>query len=180
MYLGSGVPGPVSPIAAALARVSPGKWSGTMKAPSVAGAYHFTVGLFDRAGKRTVVDFDGWNVTIGAAAPASTPTSGASTALPADIPLAPPFSYGNPVPATFNAEGRTVNGFEVASNKRPDVGVAAVADFYSARLPRSGWTLDPSTVPGPSATSFTIAATQGSRVCVVDYGGGTVQIFYSS
>jgi hypothetical protein len=180
MYLGSGIPGPVSPIAATLVRVSAATWSGTMRAPSVSGQYHFTVGIFDRAGRRSIADYDAWNVTIGSTVPAATPTTAETVAFPDDIPLVPPFSYSNPVSASFSAEGRSISGYEVTSNSRPDVAASAVGNFYTARLPRSGWAVDASTVPPPGATSFTLAATKGNRVCVVDFANGVVQIFYSS
>jgi hypothetical protein len=178
MYVGAGIPGPVSPIAATLARVGAGTWTGDIVAPAVAGEYHFTVGLFDRTGRRNIVDFDAWNVTIGSARAAPTSTPSSSVALPDDIPLVPPFSYGNPAPATFSAEGRSIAGYEVASNSRPDVPLSAVAGFYSVRLPRSGWTVDPTTLPASAATSLTLVATKENRVCVVDYAAGVVQIFY--
>lgn len=100
--------------------------------------------------------------------------------MPADVPLAPPFSYGNPSPAIFTAEGRTVNGSEVVSTTRTDVSPSTVAQWYEVHFPRAGWTVDQSTVPPAGATSFTIVATSGSRVCVVSYAASTVHVFYGT
>jgi hypothetical protein len=180
MYLGSGIPSSVSPSAATLALVSPGNWGGTLSAPSTPGEYHFTVGIFDHAGKRNVIDNDGWNVTVAGSGPSGqpgSPTSGLQP-VPADIPLAPTFTWGNPVAATFTAEGKTINGSEVSTNSRPDVPASAVSDFYSTRLPRSGWAIDQS--PPAGATTFSITATSGNQVCVVQYGSGAVQIYYGN
>lgn len=159
-----------------LVRTSPGTWEATGTAPTVPGTYHYSIGVFDAAGHRSIADNDGWNIQVAAV---STPVPQVLT-FPADIPLAPPFSYGNPVPATFNAAGRTINGAEVVSSTRTDVPATTVAQFYSTHLPRAGWTVDNSSVPGPGATAFTMVGTSGSRVCVVQYSAGTVQVFYGS
>jgi hypothetical protein len=175
MYLGSIGPNAPAPLTYTLTETAPGTWMGTGTAPSLPGPYHYTVGLYI-AGKRTVQDRDAWNIQV----TGSQPGPPAAEALPPDIPLAPPFSYGNPVPAVFSAAGRTVRGSEVVSNARTDVSAGFVADFYSTRLPRAGWTVDGSSAPGPGATSFSIAATTsgGTRVCLIEYGASTVHIFY--
>lgn len=175
LYLSSG-PGGNNPLVFTLVRTAPGTWEATGTAPSAAGTYHYSVGIFDGAGHRTIADNDGWNVVVIAVATAPP----ADLTFPADIPLAPPFSYGNPVAATFNAEGKTINGGEVVSSTRTDVAASTVADFYSTHLPRAGWAVDTSSLPGPGATAFTMVGTSGSRVCVVQYSGGTVQIFYGT
>lgn len=179
LYLGSGAPSAPSPATYPLGQFSPGKWSGSGIAPMVGGTYHFTVGLFDASGRRYLEDNDAWNVQVqGGASPAS-PGATASGVKPlfADIPLAPPFSYGNPVEAVFNANGRTVNGSEVTSNTRADVPASVVAQYYTVHFPRSGWTTAGATVP-QGATSFSMTATSGSRVCIVQFTSGTVHIFY--
>jgi hypothetical protein len=177
LYLGSGAPNVAAPVTYLLIESSAGTWTGTGTAPSVAGQYHFTVGLYPRAGKkRILLDNDAWNVAVtGGSGP-----SGAPPSLPADIPLAPPFSYGDPVAAVFNAAGRTVSGAEVVSTTRSDVAPASVAQFYLTHLPRAGWTVDPSSAPPPGASSFSIYATSGNRVCVVEYSGYTIHLYYGS
>jgi hypothetical protein len=176
LYLGSGAPNAAAPVTYFLVESSAGTWTGTGTAPSVAGQYHFTVGLYPRGGKRIVLDNDAWNVAVSG----GSGTSGAPPPLPADIPLAPPFSYGDPVAAVFNAAGQTVSGAEVDSTTRPDVPPASVADFYMTRLPRAGWTVDPSSAPPPGASSFSIYATSGNRVCIVEYSGYTIHLYYGS
>lgn len=183
MYLSSG-PGGGGPITLTLAETSPGTWVGSRAAPLTPGTYHYTVGLYDFSGNRTTADNDNWNVTVtgnsGIGGSNATPTSppAGPQPLPADIPLAPPFSYGNPVAATFSADGEQIQGSEVVSNSRPDIPGSTVSDFYSVHFPRAGWTI--SSGPGAGASSFTMVATSGNRVCVVQYSGGTVQIFYGS
>jgi hypothetical protein len=58
-----------------------------------------------------------------------------------------------------------------------------VAQFYLQRLPRAGWSV-PQGAPPAAATSFTISGTKGSspseRVCVVEYSGYTLHIFYGT
>jgi hypothetical protein len=131
-------------------------------------------------GKRTLREDDSWNVkVVGGSAPTATGPSQAQT-LPADIPLAPPFSYGNPVPAVFSAAGHTINGSEVTSTTRTDIAPSVVSQWYAVHLPRAGWSVDPSTIPGPAATSFTMVAVSGDRAVVVQYAGYTVQVFYGS
>jgi hypothetical protein len=179
LYLGSGAPNAPAPITFPLTQGPPGKWSGGGIAPAVAGTYHFTVGLYNASGRRFLEDNDAWNVQVQGAPPSSGPSAIASGAQPlfADIPLAPPFSYGNPVEAVFNANGRTVNGSEVMSNTRTDVSASVVAQYYSIHFPRSGWSTAGVTVPA-GATSFSLTATSGSRVCIVQFAAGTVHIFY--
>jgi hypothetical protein len=179
LYLGSGAPSAPSPSTFPLAQSAPGKWSGSGSAPTVAGTYHFTVGLYNASGRRFLVDDDAWNVQVqsGAAPSGTNGTTNGVKPLFADIPLAPPFSYGNPVEAVFNANGRTVNGSEVVSNTRTDVSASVVAQYYSVHFPRSGWSTSGVTVP-PGATSFSLSATSGSRVCIVQFAAGTVHIFY--
>lgn len=182
MYLGSFGPTAPSPVTYSLSQVAPGTWTAQATAPSAPGQYHFTVGLYDGAGRRTVADRDGWNVEV-TGQPTSVPAPQAQ-AIPDDIPLAPPFSYGNPVAASFTAGGRTVNGSELISTTRPDVSPSFVAQFYTVHLPRAGWTVDPSSSPAPGATSFSIYATQagasGTRVCIVQYSGSTIHILYGT
>lgn len=183
MYLGSGSPTGPGPRTIPLSDSGNGTWYGGTTAPSEPGTYHFTVGLYSASGRRTVIDNNGWNVQVGAVE-TPTPTPAPVTTFPSDIPLAPPFSYGNPVAAVFSADGRSIHGVEVVSNARPDVPASAVAQFYENRFPRAGWTVDQTTVPPAGATSFTIVATSagatGTRVCVVQYSGSTVQIFYGT
>jgi hypothetical protein len=175
LYLSSG-PGGAGPVTMTLDPLGGGAWASSGTAPSSAGTYHYSVGLYDLTGKRTVADDDAWNITV----TGSTQPSGPQP-LPADVPLAPPFSYGNPQPAVFSAEGHSVSGSEVVSNSRPEVGAAVVAQWYETHFPRAGWTVDQSTVPGAGATSFSIVATTGgNRVCVASYSGGVVQVFYGS
>jgi len=185
LYLGSGAPPAPPPVAYSLVEIAPGTWTGTGAAPTVGGQYHFTVGLYDHLGRRTVVDRDGWNIEVSAQpTSAPPPAAGQAQPLPADIPLAPPFSYGNPVPAVFSARGESVSGSEVVSTTRPDVQPSFVARFYSLHLPRAGWSVDQSGLPGPGATSFTISAsmtgTNGTSVCIVQYSASTIHIFYGS
>ncbi len=170
VYLGSGVPGTSGPISTALTETATGTWSGSFGAPARPGYYHFTVGLFT-GGRRTVIDNDNWNIRV-------LEPSSAAQPLPDNIPLVPPFNWGNPVAATFSADGRSVNGSEVSSTTRPDVTASYVSQWYANRLPASGWTIVPSTLPAQGATSFTIVANSGTQVCVVQYAAGTVHIFY--
>lgn len=181
VYVGSGAPSAPSPSTFPLSQGPPGVWTGTGIAPSVGGAYHFTVGLYSAAGRRFLEDNDAWNVQVhgGAGSSGVNGTGSGVKPLFADIPLAPPFSYGNPVEAVFNANGRTVNGSEVVSNTRSDISAATVAQFYSVHFPRSGWSTAGVTVPA-GATSFSLSATSGSRVCIVQFSAGTVHIFYGS
>ncbi len=182
MYLGSGAPNSPSPVVLSLSEGPTATWTGSVVAPSAAGMYHFTVGLFS-GGRRTVVDNDSWNIQV-VGAPTSQPApEPAAAALPGDIPLVPPFSYLNPVVAVFNAGGSVVHGSEVSSNLRTDVSAAAIADFYQSHLPRAGWSVEDSGTP-PGGNSFTIVATKsdaaGTRVCIVQYSGGIVHIFYGT
>jgi len=178
VYLGSGSPTGPAPTTLSLARTAPGTWTASGAAPAAPGQYHFTVGLYNAAGRRLLVDNDNWNLTVGGATTGG--PGGVAQPLPADIPLAPGFNWSNPVAATFQALGKTVNGSSVASNARPDIAPSTVATFYETRLPRAGWNVDQSTLPGAGATSFSIFATSGARVCVVEYGGGAIRILYGT
>lgn len=170
LYLGSGVPGTSGPISITLAKGTAGSWSGVLTAPAQPGVYHYTVGLYS-GGSRRVIDNNNWNIKVLQASTAAGP-------LPDNIPLVPPFNWGNPVAASFQADGRTISGSEVVSNTRSDVPASYVARWYTNRLPASGWTIVPSTLPAQGATAFTIVANSGSQVCVVQYAAGTVHIFY--
>jgi hypothetical protein len=151
----------------------------------VPGVYHYTVGVFGANGKRRIVDNDAWNVTVGAAATAI-PTSLPDTAptLPADVPLAPSFAWSGPISAVFSGAGETVSGGEMISDSHPTVPASAVASYYETRLPRAGWTIDPSSAPAEGATSFTISATKpgdgGTRVCIVQFSDATVHIYFGT
>lgn len=183
LYIGSGAPNAPAPVAYSLVRSAAGTWTGTVPAPNVPGQYQYSVGIFDGTGTRHVAANDGWNLLVdGPTSAAAAPTAATSQAQPlyADIPLAPPFSYGNPVPAVFSAVGQQVTGSEIISTRRPDVSPSAVAQFYTIHFPRSGWTVDPSTIPAPGATSFTMVATSGNRVCVVQYQDFTIDLFYGT
>jgi hypothetical protein len=158
----------------------PGTWTADFAAPTQAGEYHFSVGLFNARGVRRIADNDGWNVRV-TGTPTATP---AAQTIPSDIPLSPPFSYGPPQAAVFSAEGTSVSGSQIASNSRPDVAAADVLRFYETRFPRAGWTIDASTVPSNAAGAFSLTATapgtSGTRVCVVQYAAGVVHIFYGT
>ncbi|MDQ2743675.1 MAG: hypothetical protein M3Z66_15470, partial [Chloroflexota bacterium] len=183
VYLASGAPTGAGPLTYILSPAGAGTWTSTGVAPAAPGQYHFSVGLYGPKGRYPVVDNDVWNIQVGSAAPSGGTTGNsppAPQALPANVLLAPPFSYGNPVSAVFNAGGKTVNGSEVVSNARPDVPASAVGQFYVTRLPRAGWTVDSGGIPGPGATSFSISATSGSEVCIVQYSAATVHVFYGS
>jgi len=183
VYLASGAPTGAGPLTYTLSQAGSGTWTSTGAAPSAPGQYHFSVGLYGPNGRYPVVDNDAWNIQVGSAAPPGGTTGNsppAPQALPANVLLAPPFSYGNPVSAVFNAGGKTVDGSEVVSNARPDVPASAVGQFYVTRLPRAGWTIDSGAIPGPGATSFSISATSGSEVCIVQYSAATVHVFYGS
>jgi len=183
VYLASGEPTGPGPLAYTLTHTGPGTWTSTGAAPTAPGQYHFSVGLYGPNGRYPVLDNDAWNIQVGSGAPSGGTTGSAPPGpqpLPANVLLAPPFSYGNPVSAVFNAGGKTVNGSEVVSNARPDVPASAIAQFYITRLPRAGWTVDSGAIPGPSATSFSISATSGSEMCIVQYSAATVHVFYGS
>ena len=174
-YLGTVGPQAPAPVSYELARGSGGHWSTSGSAPPASGTYGYTIGLYDPEGKRNVVSGQSWLIQVG-----SSQTSAGPQPFPNDIPYAPPFSYGAPVAATFNAEGKTINGSEVSSNQRPDVSPNAVAQFYASRLPRNGWSVDQSTVPAPGATSWLLVATKSGRVVAVQFSHATVQIFYGA
>lgn len=175
MDLGSGAPAAPGPSAFALTEASPGTWSAHGAVPAVPGEYHFTVHI--QMGNRWLIrDNDAWNITVGSAAP--TPVPAASLTVPPEL-LAPPFSYGYPRAAVFSANGRSVTGVEVSSNARPDIAPSTVAAYYTAHLPRAGWSVNSSNA-GAGATSFSISAAEGSRVCVVEYDAATVHIFYGT
>jgi hypothetical protein len=169
VYLGSGLPGSAGPIDVTLSGAG-GSWSGTVPAPQSPGEYHYTVGVYSN-GKRSIIDNDGWNIKVLAPVTQAQP-------LPDDIPLVPPFGWGNPVSASFTANGRSYSGSEITSTTRSDVTASYVAQWYENRLPAAGWTLLTPTVPS-GATSFTMVGTSGTRVCVVQYAAGTVHIFYA-
>ncbi|MGH2444001.1 MAG: hypothetical protein ACRDFX_12670 [Chloroflexota bacterium] len=181
MYLASG-PGGGNPISFNLSQNASGAWSGIATAPTTPGIYHYTVGLFDAAGRRSTFDNDGWNVRVTGSSPppATRPPVSAPQTLPANIPLSPPFSYGNPLPAVFTADGRTIHGSEVVSNTRTDVAASNVSGWYVIHFPRAGWTLQPATIPAGGARTFTMVANSGAQVCVVQFSAGTVQVFYGS
>lgn len=170
VYLGSGVPGTSGPITVGMSETATGTWVGSLSAPAQPGYYHFTLGLYS-GGRRTVVDNNNWNIRV-------LQPSSAAQPLPDNIPLVPPFNWGNPIAATFNAGGHTISGSVVTSSTRADVTASYVAQWYTNRLPASGWSIVPSSVPAPGATSFTIVADSGSQVCVVQYAAGTVHIYY--
>jgi len=176
MYLGSGATTGFSPVTIDMSRTGAGTWGATVTAPDQSGTYHFTVALFGPRGGRNVLDNDGWNVTVSGGSTAST---GGAQAPPADILYAPPFSYGNPVAATFTAEGQSINGSEIISNSLPGVSAETIGNWYDTRLPRAGWTVQTGAIPA-GATSFTIVATEGSQVCVVQFASGTVSIYYGT
>jgi len=183
VYLASGAPTGAGPLTYTLTQSVAGTWTAVGAAPSAPGQYYFSVGLYGPNGRSPVLDNDAWNIQVGSGAPSGGTANGATSGpqpLPANVLLAPPFSYGNPVSAVFNAGGKTVNGSEVVSNARPDVPASAVAQFYVTRLPRAGWTVDSGSIPGPGVTSFSISATSGSQVCIVQYGAATVHVFYGS
>jgi hypothetical protein len=139
------------------------------------GQYYFTVGLFDKAGRRSVVQNGAWSLVVRGAT-----STGAAQPLPADVPLAPGFSYGNPVAATFNAAGHVISGSEVVSTTNPSANGGALGQFFSVRLPRAGWTVDPATVPAAGATSWSIVGTIGRRVLVVQFSAATLHFYYGS
>ncbi|PZS01772.1 MAG: hypothetical protein DLM70_11185 [Chloroflexi bacterium] len=172
MSIGSGLPTAPPPIAYKLSLVSNGTWRGSGDAPSVPGEYHYSVALFAEDGRRLLRDNDAWNIQVGNTQPTVAP---AAQSVPPEL-LAPPFFYGNPTPVVFSAAGRSVSGSEVVSNSRPDVAPATVAGYYSTHLPRAGWTVSGSQLPG--STSFTISASSGQRVCVIQYGASTIHVFF--
>ncbi|MGH2448066.1 MAG: hypothetical protein ACRDFS_05620, partial [Chloroflexota bacterium] len=141
VYLSSGPGGILRTYS--LAESSAGTWDASIAAPSTTGTYHYTVGLYPDTGNRRVIDNNGWNVQVGSGS--SGGNSGGAQSLPANLPTAPPFSYSNPVPATFTAEGRSIQGSEVISDTRTDVPASSVSNFYEDHLPRSGWSVDGST-----------------------------------
>lgn len=187
LYIGSGSPTGPAPVTYDLTPAGGGTWSATATAPSQPGQYQYSVGIFNAAGRRNVIGNDGWNLLVTGGSSAAPPTSGPSSGaqpLYADIPLAPPFSYGNPQPAVFTGAGQTITGSEVVSTRDPSTSATAVGQFYQVHLPRAGWTVDPSTLPAPGATSFSISATSGSgsgmRICIIQYSDFTVHIFYGT
>lgn len=174
LYLGTVGPEAPAPITYVLVLSSPGVWSATGTAPSAAGTYTYSVGVFGRSGRRSLVNRGAWTIVVGGQGPAQ------AQPIPDDLVLIPPFSYGNPAPATFTAEGRTVHGSEVVSDARPDIKPSTVAQLYTQRLPRAGWTVAPGTIPAAGATSFTIVATQGTQVTVVEYSAAVLHVFYGN
>jgi len=180
LYLGSGSPTAPAPVTYTMTETAAGSWVASGTAPAVVGQYHYTVAVYDAQRNRLFKDSDGWNIQVGAPAGSGTENPGIAQALPADVPLVPPFSYGNPVPAVFSAAGRSVNGSEISSGIRFDVPPAAVASFYESHLPRSGWSVDTGGAPAAGAASFTIVGTKTGRAVVVSYGSGSVHIFYGA
>ncbi|GAC1470066.1 MAG: hypothetical protein PVSMB7_20350 [Chloroflexota bacterium] len=173
--LGSGSPTGPAPRGYTLTEIAPGRWSASGTAPLAAGDYHFTVHL-ESGGSRLFRDNDAWNVTVGS----PPPTAGVLAPQPVSPELlAPPFSYGAPQAAVFSAAGRTVNGSEVVSDSRPDIAASTVATYYLTHLPRAGWSVSGSGVPA-GVTSFSLSASSGSRVCVVEYSGATVHVFFGT
>lgn len=162
-----------------LGRSAPHSWSGTIPAPPAPGSYHYTLSLFDASGVAHAVDNDAWTLRVRGGPTATAAVPSVPATIPADIPLVPPFSYSNPTPATFAAEGQTLSGAEVVSDSRPDIKASTVAQWYLARYPRAGWTVDARSIPPPGATTFTIVASQGGRVSAVSYANGTVTVFYT-
>lgn len=202
VYLGSGEPNAPAPKTYELGSDGGGSWSGSGQAPGAAGAYHYSLGLFNASGHVIHIDNNGWNITVtgsgntgsntgntGSAGNPGSSGNGASEGnpiiqaqgpqpLPGNMPLAPPFSYGNPVVAIFSAAGQTISGSEVVSSTISSVSATTVADYYSVHLARAGWTITSGASPGPGATSFTISATSGSEVVVISYASGTQHIYY--
>lgn len=178
LYIGSGSSAASGPVTIPLSQVSPGSWAGTGAAPSVPGSYHFTIGVYNAAGVRRIADSDSWNLLVSGGSVAS--SSGGVQPLPADVPLAPPFSYGNPQPAVFTAAGQSVNGSVVSSTTRTDVPASDVSSFYMTHLPRAGWSIGSGASPG--ATSFSIYATTagGKRVLIVEYSLATLHLYYGN
>jgi len=171
MYIGSGLPGASPPTTLELQRQGSGQWGTQGSAPHVPGVYQYTVGFF-AGGKRTMIDNNAWNITV----------TGSVPQRPDDLPLAPGFDYGNPIGAIFQAMGHTVDGAEIISTTQPNVSPSYVANWYTTRLPRAGWTI--SGAPAAGATSFTITAdtgsTPGSQVCIVQYAGYTLHLYYGT
>lgn len=179
LYIGSGLPNAPAPLTYTLFRLAPGTWVGTGNAPSTGGAYHFSVGLYKAAGQVIHKDRDSWNIVVRGGS--QTKPSSAQP-LPVDIPLAVPFSFGSPVSAVFSALGKSISGSEVVSNALPNVSPSVVVQFYETQLPRAGWAT--SAGPPRGAMSFTISGTKqgggGTRVCIVQFSGATVHVFYGT
>jgi hypothetical protein len=175
VYLSAGPGASAGPFSYELSQTADGRWSSAFTAPTAPGQYYFSIGLFNRAGHRSVIENGAWSVVVRGAA-----SSGGAQPLPADVPLAPGFSYGNPSPATFNAVGHVISGSEVVSTTNASANGGALGQFFSVRLPRAGWTVDQSTVPAAGATSWSIVATIGRRVLVVQFSAGTLHFFYGN
>lgn len=124
-----------------------------------------------------MVDRDAWNVTVSGGPATAAPVS---LSFPDDVPLVPPFSYGSPQAAVFSAAGQTVSGAEVVSTARPDVSASVVAQWYETHFPRAGWTVSSGGVPAAGAGSFSMEATKGKRVCIVEYSSSAVHLFYGT
>jgi hypothetical protein len=159
-----------------MTQTSDGHWSASITAPVAGGEYTFSLGLFDTAGRRNVVSANSWLLNIRSAKP----TVAAVQPLPANIPLAPGFSYGNPQSAVFTGAGKVIQGAEVTSTSNPSADGSALGQYFDTHLARAGWAIDPSTIPPAGATSWSITATSGSLVTVVQYGAGTIHIFYGT
>jgi hypothetical protein len=176
VYLTAGPGAAAGPFSYTLVQTSDGHWSTSVAAPSAGGEYSFSVGVFDTAGHRNVISAGSWVLSVHSAQPTVAPVE----PLPDNMPLAPGFSYGNPQPAVFTGAGKVIHGAEVASTTDPSANGSALAQYFSVHLPRAGWVVDQSTVPPAGATSWSIAATSGSEVAVVQFGAGTIHIFYGS
>lgn len=175
LYLSAGPAASAGPFSYELTQSSDGHWTSSIAAPTVPNTYYFTVGLFDEAGHRATIQNDAWMVTVRSQAPPRT-----AQPFPADIPLAPGFSYGNPQVASFTAEGRTIQGSVVSSTTNIAADGSALGQFYAARLPRAGWAVDAATVPPAGATSWSIVASSDGRFLVVQFGSGTLRFYYGT
>jgi hypothetical protein len=167
----------IGPLTYNLTQTSDGHWSATVAAPSAGGAYYFNVGVFDTAGKRSLAESGSWVLTV--AAPPPTAVPGAQP-LPASMPLAPGFSYGNPESAVFTGEGRVIQGSEVTSTTNPTANGGTLGQFFATRLARAGWAVDQGTIPTAGASTWSISATSGKLVTVVQFAAGTLHIFYGT
>jgi hypothetical protein len=160
-----------------LTQTSDGHWSASAPAPRGGGAYYFNVAIFDSTGHRSIAESSAWMLTV--AAPTPTATTGAEP-LPANMPLAAGFSYGNPEAAVFTGEGQVIQGSEVTSTTNTSTSSGQLGQYFVTRLQRAGWTVDQSTVPAPGAATWSIAATSGNIVTVVQFAAGTLHIFYGT
>jgi hypothetical protein len=165
------------PFTYSLTQTSDGQWSATVSAPIGGGTYYFNVAIFDSKGHRTIAESSAWMLTVNA--PTPTPSAGASP-LPTNMPLAPGFSYGNPEAAVFTGEGHVIQGSEVTSTTDTSASGGQLGQYFVTRLQRAGWTVDESTAPAAGAATWSIAATSGNIVTVVQFAAGTLHIFYGT